>query len=115
MTVMEEIKNLKKENEALKKIAPVGDQDQTRKKVDLIKLQVQERDEELAKLKKEYHQSKRKHHEEVISMTNKLNKTKKQEDTLSSQLEQRHKSLNKLEEEIGQYKVEVSSLKSQLQ
>ena len=45
MTAMEEINNLKKENEALKKIAPVVDQDQTRKKVDLIKLQVQERDE----------------------------------------------------------------------
>ena len=90
MTAMEEINSLKKENEALKKIAPVGDQDQTRKKVDFIKLQVQERDEELAKLKKEYH------------------KAKKHEDTLSSQLEQRHKSVNKLEEEIGQYKVEVS-------
>ena len=37
MTAMEEINNLKKENEALKKIAPVGNQDQTRKKVDLIK------------------------------------------------------------------------------
>ena len=32
-------------------------------KVDLIKLQVQERDEELAKLKKELDESKRKHHE----------------------------------------------------
>lgn len=64
---------------------------------------------------KEFHQSKRKHHEEVISMTNQLDKAKKQEDILSSQLEQRHKSLNKLDEEIGQYKVEVSSLKSQLQ
>jgi len=48
-------------------------------------------------------------------MTNQLDKAKKREDTLLSQLEQRHKSLNKLEEEIGQYKVEVSSLKSQLQ
>jgi len=115
MNAMEEIDNLEKENEEFKKTALVGNQDQTRKKVDLIKLQVQERDEELAKLKKEYHQSKRKHHEEVISMTNQLNKAKKQEDALSSQLEQRHKSLNKLEEEIGQYKVEVSSLKSQLQ
>ena len=84
-------------------------------KVDLIKLQVQERDEELAKLKKELDQSKRKHHEEVISMTNQLNKAKKQEDTLSNQLEQRHKRVNKLVEEIGQYKVEVSSLKSELQ
>jgi len=115
MTAMEEINNLKKENEALKKIALDSDQDQTSKKVDLIKLQVQERDEELAKLKKEFHQSKRKHHEEVISMTNQLNKAKKQQNTLSSQLDQRHKSVNKLEEEIGQYKVEVSSLKSQLQ
>ena len=84
MTVMEENNNLKKENEALKKIAPIGDQDQTRKKVDLIKLQVQERDEELAKLKKEFLQSKRKHHEEFISMTNQFNKAKKREDTLLS-------------------------------
>jgi len=84
-------------------------------KVDLIKLQVQERDEELAKLKKELDGSRRKHHEEVISMTNQLNKAKKKEDALSSQLEQRHKRVNKLVEEIGQYKVEVSSLKSDLQ
>ena len=48
-------------------------------------------------------------------MTNQLDEAKKHEDNLSSQLEQRHKSLNKDEEEIGQYKVEVSSLKSQLQ
>jgi len=60
MATMEEIINLKKENEGLKKKALAGDQDQTRKKVDLVKLQVQERDEELAKLKKEFHQSKRK-------------------------------------------------------
>ena len=40
MTAMEEIKNLKKENEELKKTTLVGIQDQTRKKVDLIKLQV---------------------------------------------------------------------------
>ena len=73
---------MKEENEELKKRALVGNQDQTRKKVDLIKLQVQERDEELAKLKKEYHQSKRKHHEEVISMTNQLDRAKKREDTL---------------------------------
>ena len=46
-------------------------------KVYLIKLQVKERDEELAKLKKELDQSKRKHHEEVISMTNQLSKAKK--------------------------------------
>lgn len=45
MTAMEEINNLKNENKEIKKIALVGDQDQTRKKVDLIKLQVQERDE----------------------------------------------------------------------
>ena len=76
---------------------------------------MQERDEELAKLKKELDESRRKHHEEVISMTNQLNKAKKQEDALSSQLEQRHKRVNKLVEEIGQYKVEVSSLKSELQ
>lgn len=84
-------------------------------KVDLIKLQVQERDEELVKLKKELDQCKRKHHEEVISMTNQLNKAKKQEDVFSSQLEQRHKRVNKLVEEIGQYKAEFSSLKSELQ
>lgn len=70
-------------------------------KVHLIKLQVKESDEELAKLKKELDQSKRKHHEEVISMKNQLNKAKKQEDTLSSQPEQRHKRVNKLVEEIG--------------
>ena len=46
-------------------------------KLDLIKLQVKERDEELAKLKKELDQCKRKHHEEVMSMTNQLNKAKK--------------------------------------
>jgi len=48
-------------------------------------------------------------------MTNQLNKAKKQEDALSRQLEQRHKRVNKLVEENGQYKVEVSSLKSKLQ
>jgi len=84
-------------------------------KIDLIKLQVKERDEELAKLKKELEQSKRKHHEEVISMTNQLNKAKKQEDILSNQLEQRHMRVNKLVEETGQYKAEVSSLKSELE
>ena len=46
-------------------------------KIDLIKLQVKEMDEELVKLNKELDQSKRKHHEEVISMTNQLNKAKK--------------------------------------
>ena len=112
---MEKINNLKKENEGLKKKMQVGDQDKTRKEVDLVKLQVQERDEELTKIKEEFHQNKRKHHEEVISMTNQLDKAKKREDTLSSHLEQRHKSLNKHEAEIGQYKEEVSSLRSQLE
>ena len=84
-------------------------------KLDLIKLQVKERDEELAKFKKELDQCKRKHHEEVISMTNQLNEAKKQADALTSQLEQRHMRVNKLVEEIGKYKVEVSSLKSELQ
>ena len=40
---------------------------------------------------------------------------KKSEETLSSHLDQRPKSLNKLEAEIGQYKEEVSSLRSQLE
>jgi len=97
MAAIEEINNLKNENEELKKKAQVGDQDKTRKEVDLVKLQVQERDEELAKIKEEFHQNKRKHHEEVISMTNQLDKANKREDTLSSHLGQRHKSLNKLE------------------
>ena len=34
---------------------------------------------------------------------------------MSSHLEQRHKSLKKLETDIGQYKEEVSSLRSQLE
>ena len=76
MASMEEINRLKKENGELKKKAPVGDQNKTRKEVDLVKLQVQERDEELTKLE-EFHQNKRKHHEEVISMTNQLHKAKK--------------------------------------
>ena len=42
---MEEIISLKKENKELKKKALAGDQDQTRKEVDLVKLQVRERDE----------------------------------------------------------------------
>lgn len=91
MATMEEIKNLKKENEELTKKVQVGDQDKTRKEVDLVKLRVQERDEELANLKEEFHQNKRKHHEEIISMTNQLDKAKKQEDTLSKHLEQKHK------------------------
>jgi len=45
MAGMEEIINLKKENGELNKKALAGDQDQTRKKVDLVKLQVQEMDE----------------------------------------------------------------------
>ena len=48
-------------------------------------------------------------------MTHQLDKENKWEDTLSRHLEQRHKSLNKLEAEIGQYKEEVSSLRSQLE
>ena len=48
-------------------------------------------------------------------MTNQLDKAKKQEDTLSSHLEQRHNSSNELEADIGQYKEEVSSLRSQLE
>ena len=48
-------------------------------------------------------------------MTNQLDKAKKREETLSSHLEQRIKSLNNLEAEIGQYKEEVSSLRSQLE
>jgi len=115
MVAIEEINNLKNKNEERKKKAQVGDQDKTRKEVDLVKLQVQETDEELAKIKEEFLQNKRKHHEEVISMTNQLDKAKKREDTLSSYLEQRHKSLNKLEAEIGQYKEEVFSLRSQLE
>lgn len=112
---MEEINSLKKENEELKKKAQDGEQDKTRKEVDLFKLQLQETDEELTKLKEEFHQNKGKHHEEVISMTNQLDKAKKMEETLSNQLEEILKSLNKLEAEIGQYKEEVSSLRSQLE
>lgn len=77
MAAMEDIINLKNENEGLKKKALAGDHDQTRKEVDLFKLQVQERGEELAKLKEKFHQTKRKHHEEIISMTNQLDKVKK--------------------------------------
>ena len=51
---MEEINRLKKENEELKKKEKFSDQNKTRK-------EVQERDEELAKLKEEFHQNKRKH------------------------------------------------------
>ena len=48
-------------------------------------------------------------------MTNQLDKAKKREDTFSSHLEQRHNYLNKLEAKFGQYKEDVSSLKSQLE
>lgn len=48
-------------------------------------------------------------------MINKLDKENKREETLSIHLEKRLKSLNKLEVEIGQYKEEVSSLRSQLE
>ena len=51
----------------------------TRKEVDLSKLQLQERNEELTKLKEEFHQNKRKNLEGVISMTNQLDKAKKRE------------------------------------
>ena len=48
---MEEINGLKEENEELKKKAQDGNWDKIRKEVDFVKLQVQERDEELTKLK----------------------------------------------------------------
>ena len=48
-------------------------------------------------------------------MTNQLDKAKKREENLSSHLEKRLKSLNNLEADIGQYKEEVSSLRSQLE
>ena len=54
-----------------------GDQDKIRKEDEIFKIQVQERDEDLTKLNVEFHQNKRKHHEEVISMKNKLDKAKK--------------------------------------
>ena len=103
---------MKKGNEELKKKAQDGDHGlhKTRKEVNLLKLQLQERDEELTKLKEEFHQNKKRKHEELISMTNQLDKTKKMEDPLSIYLEQRHKDLNKIEAKIGQYKEEVSSL-----
>ena len=74
---MEEINSLKKENEELQKKAQYGNQDKTRKEVEFFKLQVQERDEDLVKLIEEFHQNKRKHHEEVISMTNQLDRQRK--------------------------------------
>jgi len=48
-------------------------------------------------------------------MTNQLDKAKKKKETLSSHLEQTLKSLNKLEADIGQYKEEVSYIRSQLE
>ena len=48
-------------------------------------------------------------------MINQLDKANKIEETFSSHLEQRHKILNKLEAKIGQYKEEVSSLRSHLE
>ena len=58
------------------------------RKLTFFKLQVQERDEELTKLKEEFHQNEGKHHEEVISMKNQLDRAKKRQETLSSHLEQ---------------------------
>jgi len=63
MAARKDINNLKRENEELKKKAQVDDQEKTRKEVDLIKLQVQERDEDEANIKEEFHQRKRKHHQ----------------------------------------------------
>jgi len=54
---------LENENEEIKKRAQVGDHEKTRKEVYLVKLQVQERDEDFASSKKKFHQRKRKHHE----------------------------------------------------
>jgi len=112
---MEEINSLKRENEELKKKEQDGDQDKTSTEFEIFKLQVQERDEELTKIKEKCHQNKIKHHEEVISMTNQLDKAKKREETLSSHLDQRLNNLKKLEVEIGKYKEEVSSLRSQVE
>ena len=55
MASMEEINCLKKENEELKKKMQDGNQDKPRKEVDFVKLKVQERDEELTKIKEEFH------------------------------------------------------------
>ena len=61
MVAIVEINNLKNENEELKKKVQVVDEDKTRKEVDLVNIQVQGRDEELANIKEEFHQNKRKH------------------------------------------------------
>lgn len=66
---LEEISVLKRENEELKKQVQDVDLDKTKEEVDLFKLQVQERDKELNKFKEELHQNKKRHHEEIISMT----------------------------------------------
>jgi len=69
----------------------------------------------LPSLRRNFIKNKRKHHEKFISMINQLDKANKIEETFSSHLEQRHKILNKLEAKIGQYKEEVSSLRSHLE
>ena len=53
VVALEEISSLRKENKELKKQAQDGDHDldKTRKEVDLLKLQVQEKVKELTKLK----------------------------------------------------------------
>lgn len=101
---LDEISSLKKENEELKKKSHDGDHNlnKTRKEVDLFKLQVQERDGELTKLKEELHQNKKMHNEEVISTTHQLDKAKKREETLSRHLGKIHEDLDKLERKIGQ-------------
>jgi len=48
-------------------------------------------------------------------MTNEVEKAKKTEETFSIHIKQRHEDLNRLEAETGQYKEDVSSLKSQLE
>lgn len=51
MAATEEINNLKNENEELKNKVQVGDQDKTGKEVELDKLQLQEIDKDLNKIK----------------------------------------------------------------
>lgn len=79
LTSLEEISSLKKENEEVKKKSQYDDYDldKKRKEFDLLKLQIQERDKKLTKLKEELHQNKKNHKEEVISMINQLDKAKK--------------------------------------
>ena len=85
---LEEISSLKEENKELKKKAQYSGHnlDKTRKEIDIVKLQIQERNEELIKVKEELHQNKKRHHEEVMSMTNQLDKVNKRGDTLLSHL-----------------------------